>query len=344
MNDFLVWDPTASDLNCYSMMTGALLWTTPSVASSPWASTWTVYWSETNDLNNLYVALPDGTMRAYSLTDGHLIWTSKAIPSTEYTNNAMPLVNGQTILVGGNLYEYAGYSLGYQINPVPRFAMMLCINATTGNVEWALNGGVAPNAASNGYLIGQSIFDGNLYGIGKGQTSTSVTAQQQVGGSMLIQGSVLDQSAAQPNTAAISDMNMSVWMDYLHMQNSTLLNNPPICTGVPVTLTAVDPNGNVNVIGTATSDYKGNYGFQWTPTTQGLYKIYATFTGSNSYYTSSASTYATVSIASTPTGSQSTSTAQSSVSNSDMLMYLAIGVVVIIIAIAVATVLNLRKK
>ena len=30
-------------------------------------------------------------------------------------------------------------------------------------------------------------------------------------------------------------------MDYLHMQNSTLLNNPPNCIGVPVTLTAVDP-------------------------------------------------------------------------------------------------------
>ena len=95
-------------------------------------------------------------------------------------------------------------------------------------------------------LVGQSIYDGNLYGIGKGPTSTTVTAQQQVGGSVLIQGSVLDTSpvsssatltAKFPNgVPAISDANMSVWMDYLHMQNSTLLNTPPNCIGVPVTL------------------------------------------------------------------------------------------------------------
>ena len=38
---------------------------------------------------------------------------------------------------------------------------------------------------------------------------------------------------------AISDANMSVWMDYLYMQNATLLNSPPDCIGVPVTLTAI---------------------------------------------------------------------------------------------------------
>ena len=88
-----------------------------------------------------------------------------------------------------------------------------------------------------------------LYGLGKGTTATSVTAQQQVGGSVLIQGSVLDTSAACSTAAvkakfpygvpAISDDNMSAWMDYLYMQNATLLNSPPDCTGVPVTLTAV---------------------------------------------------------------------------------------------------------
>ena len=100
------------------------------------------------------------------------------------------------VLVGGNLYAYAGYSLGYQLNPVPRFAMMVCINATTGDIIYTLNGGVCPTAAANGYVIGSSIYDGNLYCLGKGPTSTTVTAQQQVGGSVLIQGSVLDTSPA----------------------------------------------------------------------------------------------------------------------------------------------------
>jgi len=355
VDDFIVIDPTAATFNCYSMKTGALLWTTPSFASSPWATTWTIYYTETNDLNNMYFAFPDGSMRAYSLTDGHLVWTSAPIASTEYANNAVPFVHGGTVLVDGKLYEYGGYSIGYEIDPVPRFAVTVCINATTGDTIWVLNGGVLPNAAANGYVLGSGIFDGLLYCLGKGPSSTTVTAQQQVGGSVLIQGSVLDTSPASSSATlsamfangvpAVSDANMSVWMDYLHMQNSTLLNSPPICTGVPVTLTAVDPNGNVNVIGTATSNYQGNYGLQWTPTTPGLYTIYATFAGSNSYYTSSASTDATVSTAATPTSTpMSTSTAQSSVSNSDLVTYLIIVAIAIILAIAIVGALLLRKK
>ena len=359
VDDFLVFDSTANTFHVYSMATGAELWQTPSFAGSPWATTYTIYRTETNDFNNMYISFPDGSMRAYSLTDGHLLWTSTPIPSTEYTENVVPMSPaGGLVLVGGNLYVYAGYSTAYQIDPVPRFSMILCINATTGDILYTLNGGVAPCAAANGYLLGASIFDGQLYCLGKGPTQTTVSAPQTAitaGTPVIISGSALDTSPASssatltamfPNgVPAISDANMSVWMDYLHMQNSTLVNSPPICNGVPVTLTAIDPNGNVNVIGTATSDYQGNYGFQWIPTTPGSYHIFATFTGSNSYYISSASTYATVSSASTPTSSPTpTSTAQSSVSNSDMLMYLAIGVVVIIIAIAIATVLNLRKK
>ena len=231
--------------------------------------------------------------------------------------------------------------LGYQIDPVPRFAMLVCINATTGDIIYTLNGGVCPAAAANGYVIGSSIFDGNLYCIGKGPTSTTVTAQQQVGGSVLIQGSVLDKSPASSSATltamfangvpAISDADMSVWMDYLHMQNSTLLNNPPNCIGVPVTLTAVDPNGNSINIGTATSDGDGHFAYQWTPTTAGLYKVYATFAGSNSYFSSYAETSATVASASSSSPAPTSGT-QSTVSNSDIVTYLAIGVVAIIIA------------
>jgi hypothetical protein len=293
-------------------------------------------------MNNLYAMFPDGTTRAYSLADGHQVWASTPIPSTEYNENAVPMVNSM-VLVGGNVYVFAGYTSQYKINPIPRFAMLVCINATTGDITYTLNGGLRVSSAADGYVIGTGDFDGLLYCLGKGQTSTAVTAQQQVGGSVLIQGSVLDKSAAQPNTAAISDANMSVWMDYLHMQNATLLNNPPACIGVPVSLDALDANGNSIHIGTVTSYGSGVFNYQWTPTTPGLYQIYATFAGSDSYFSSYAQTGATVSAASTPIPTP-TSIVQSSVSNSDMLMYLAITAIAIIIAIAVATVLNLRKK
>ena len=360
VDQFMIWNPTACAWNGYSIKTGALLWTTPSVASdswvsSSWASSWSIYYCETNDLNNVYIATPDGVMYAYSLTDGHLVWHSTPFLSDEYPNNAIPFVCTGTVFVDGKIYTYAGYSTSYQIDPVSRFSMMVCINATTGNTIYTLNGGIMPSAAANGYVIGSSQFDGQMYCLGKGPTSTTVTAQQQVGGSVLVQGSVLDKSPASSDATltamfangvpAISDANMSVWMDYLHMQNSTLLNTPPAVNGVPVSLTAVDPNGNYMNIGTVTSDGSGFFNYQWTPTTQGLYKVYATFAGSDSYFSSYAVAGATVSIASASTTTPApTSTASSSVSNSDIIMYLAIAVVAIIIAIAIATVLMLRKK
>ena len=164
---------------------------------------------------------------------------STAITSTEYTANAVPYVTGM-LMVGGNIYGYAGYSLGYQLNPIPRFAMMTCVNATTGNITWTLNGGVLPIAAANGYVIGKGINDGKLYCIGKGQTSTTVSAPANINhsrnNSNHLRHSPMTNLLSQPNAPAISDTNMSIWMDYLHMQNSTLLNTPPDCIGVPVHL------------------------------------------------------------------------------------------------------------
>jgi len=362
VDDFVIWDPTACAWKGYSIKTGALLWTTPSVGfdpwvSSPWATSWSIYYCETNDLNNMYIATPDGVMYAYSLTDGHLVWHSTPFLTTEYPNNAFPYVCTGTVFVDGKIYTYAGYSTSYQIDPVPRFSMMVCINATNGNTLWTLNGGIMPSAAANGYVLGSSQFDGKLYCLGKGTTSTTVSAPKTAitaGTTVVISGSVLDESPVSSDDAdltamfhngvpAVSDADMSVWMDYLHMQNSTLVNNPPICTGVPVTLTAADPNGNVEVIGTATSNYLGDYNYQWTPTTPGLYTIYATFTGSNSYYPSSDSTGATVATAAATTPT-TTSAPSNYATTTDLMTYIVVGVIAMIIAIAVATVLILRKK
>jgi hypothetical protein len=342
VDDFIVFDGAAGTFHGYSIKTGAELWETPSYSSSPWATTWSVYSTETNDLNNLYCAFPDGMVRAYSLTDGHLVWTSKAIPSTEYPNNALPFVNTGTVLVDGKIYTYGGYSTSYQIDPVPRFAVIACFNATTGDTIFTLNGGLMPDAAANGYLLANSQFDGKLYCLGKGQTQTTVTAQQQVGGSVLIQGSVLDLSPAQPNTPAISDADMSVWMDYLQFQNATLLNSPPACTGVPVTLTALSSSGTNVDIGTVTSDGGGHFAYQWSPTTEGLYTVYATFAGTNSYFQSYAETSATVAIEATP--ETPTSQVVTQPDNTMLLYGILVAVVIAIVLALIAIVAIFRKR
>ena len=342
VSDFIVWNPVAATFMCYSDLTGTLQWESPSFSSSPWATTWTVYGSETNDNNNFYVILSDGTIAAMSLATGQLVWRSKAIPSTEFTNNVVPYVDGM-VLVGGNIYAYAGYSILYQMDPIQRFAMMTCTNATTGTTTWTLNGGVYPVGASDGYVIGLGINDGKIYCVGKGQTSTTVTAQPQ-DGSVVIQGSVLDLSAGQPNTPAISDASMSVWMDYTHMQNSTLLNAPPDCTGVPVTLTVVSSTGTTVNLGAVTSDGDGHFAYQWTPTTTGFYTVYATFAGTNSYFSSYAETSVNFAITPAVSPTPTPTVAPTNLANTtDLITYIAIAVIVMIIAIAIVGALILRK-
>ena len=73
------------------------------------------------------------------------------------------------------------------------------------------------------------------------------------------------------------------------------LYHDQIITGVPVTLSAIAEDGTYVDIGTVTSDgYTGAFGASWTPTTEGTYKIVASFAGDDSYGSSNAATYVTV--------------------------------------------------
>jgi hypothetical protein len=132
-----------------------------------------------------------------------------------------------------------------------------------------------------------------MYCIGKGPSATTVTAPQteiELGESVMIRGTVSDQSPALKDTPAISDECMSAWMEHKLLQHPI----PDDATGVTVKLTAVFPNGESQEIGTATSDMHGNFGKSWTPDVEGDYRIIATFEGTESYGSSSDSTYLTV--------------------------------------------------
>ena len=131
---------------------------------------------------------------------------------------------------------------------------------------------------------------------------------------------------------------MGPWMEYLHMQTAM-----PSGTGVPVSIDAVDPNGNTVHIATVTSDLSGTYAYTWTtPDVAGQYMITATFMGDDSYGSSWAQTYATVTEATetTPTATPPNFDAVNSTVTTTVIG----GVVAIIIAVALATVLILRKK
>lgn len=116
---------------------------------------------------------------------------------------------------------------------------------------------------------------------------------------------------------------------------------PTNVTGVPVTLSVVDSNGNYRQIGTTTSDGSGMFTFTWKPDISGDYTVVASFAGSESYYPSSAETSFTASEPA-PTTSPQPVAAQPPTE-----MYFAASTAAIIIAIAIGfaiTILVLRKR
>jgi hypothetical protein len=131
-------------------------------------------------------------------------------------------------------------------------------------------------------------------------------------------------------------------MEYLHKQMPIggLWGNETI-TGVPVILTAIDPNGNSVNIGTAiTNGYYGTFSFAWTPELEGEYQILANFAGDESYGSSGAAT--SIIVGEAP--AQPTQPSTSTITMPPFELYTIGAAIAVIIAIAIATLLILRKR
>ena len=163
-----------------------------------------------------------------------------------------------------------------------------------------------------------------------------------LGDTVMLKGTVTDESPAQKGKAAVSDESMATWMEYLHMQKPIdgTFHNVTV-TGVPVTISVTDANGNSRVIGTTTSDITGGFGFEWTPEIPGKYTLFATFAGSNSYGSSFAQTYMTVAKA--PAPPPEAPQPQSSMADTYLLPATA-SVVVTIVAVGAVLALIFRKR
>ena len=294
---------------------------------------------------------------AFNWTNGKLAWKYSPIAAATYET---PYVNanGTTAYstnIGGAIADgkYYIYNTEHSATvPITRGWQLHCINATTGDGIWkvALPGGGSKHTTdvgpiADGYLsIGGS--DGFMYVFGKGKTATTVTAPGTVmpkGNGVVITGTVLDMSPAQPGTPCVSKESMALQMEHIHKQLPIdgIWHNETI-TGVPVTLTAMDTNGTAYEIGAVTTNgYYGTFGIEWTPPNTGTYQIIASFAGDDSYGSSGAAT--TISVGLAPTGSETTPTAGPTVDMTPLYYGLTIGVVAIIIAIAIATVLIIRR-
>ena len=206
-------------------------------------------------------------------------------------------------IVGGKLYTY---STEHSPNtPIYKDGKIRCIDAFNGTEIWTLagyGGTHASNtqvAAAEGFLVFLNSYDMQIYSVGRGPSATTVSIQNDVityGGNTLVKGTIMDiaagtkqkeQTARFPNgVAAVSDLSMSEWMEYVYMQKPKPVN----ATGVEVTLDVLDANGNYRNIGTTTSDANGFYSFNWQPDIAGKYTVIASFQGSQSYWPSHAET------------------------------------------------------
>jgi outer membrane protein assembly factor BamB len=330
----LIPDNTVEQVWDFSETTGALLWT-----STPFNNDFVMQSLSVGTVANgvEYIGGYDGYMHAINTTNGVQIWESPSqsggleMPQPYYPMSSAVVADGKV---------YTTTLKSYEQQPLFRGHLLLCYDANTGAELWNISGQIPIAAIADGYLVGVNAYDGCVYAFGRGQTATTASATLWGGQNIVISGTVTDQTPTSQamGTPAISDTWMTPWMEYLYMDQPL----PHDATGVPVSIDAVDPNGNFIHIGNATSDITGAYSYQWTPPDiPGKYTIIATFSADNSYYGSSGETAAVVVPAATVVTPTPTPT-----SVADMYFVPAIAglAVLIIVGLIVLALLMLRKR
>jgi outer membrane protein assembly factor BamB len=263
-----------------SLTTGEILW-----ESDPQEYPWGAYMNYSPLIANgkLFAGSWDGYVHAFDIETGEELWKFYSGDSgRETVFGSWPFWNGPIVADG---VVFAGTGEETPTQPLTRGGRIFAIDEETGQEIWSLSGYMALRAIADGYLITYNGYDNLMYCFGKGPSATSVSAPKiaiSLGETVVVEGTITDQSAGQLGTPCISDEDMGAWMEYLHMQKPM----PSDVEGVEVTIDVIDDNGNYRNIGTATSDISGKYSLVWEPDIYGKYTIIATFEGSESYASS----------------------------------------------------------
>jgi hypothetical protein len=133
---------------------------------------------------------------------------------------------------------------------------------------------------------------------------------------------------------------MGAWMQYL-VEQQTLPSMPTSAAGVPVTLTAVKPDGSTVNIGTINADCEGNFKAIWSPPENIAYSISAYFAGTNSYFSSYGTTNAAAVASTGPTPTPTPTPTTTSTDNT--LLYAIIVAVIIAIIIGIANIIAINR-
>jgi hypothetical protein len=288
------------EVKCWDLATGNELWTTP-LTSYPWGTFGSYHVQSAYGF--YYSSRYDG-VHAIDWETGKVAWSFHAWTPYQYetpyqvNGTGVYSFHGGGLVADGKLYVAATEHTPSE--PLTRGWRLYCLNATTGECIWNITASPVYYSRSffgvvaDGYLLISNEYDGYQYCFGKGKSQTTVSAPDVVvpkGTGIVIKGSVLDMSPAQPGTPCVAKESMTQWMEYLHMQGPY----PSEVKGVPVTLTAIKSDGKVIDLGTVTTNgFYGTFSFAWTPPEEGTYTIIACFMGDDSYGSSAAATAITV--------------------------------------------------
>ena len=344
---FIMFDKETISYTGYSIDNGNKLW-----GPTPSENPWNMYgWirDRSTAYGKLFTAGYSGEVHCYDTKDGSLLWnynasSGLASPYLNYPLTLEAIADGKIYVGTTEHSSNAPYWKGSQIR---------CLNATTGEEIWTLASTSSANGAAiaDGYYVNLNYYDMQMYCIGKGPTQTTVSAPNLAassGQSVIIRGTVTDisagteqneQAARFPNGVPVaSEVSMKDWMGYVYQQKSL----PTNFTGVQVTINVIDSNGNYRTIGTTTTDENGAYSLQWMPDIEGMYKVMASFAGTNGYWPSHSET----SFAVDPAAATPTPTAAPVQSTADLYFVPAIAglFVAIIVVGALMTILLLRKR
>jgi hypothetical protein len=344
---YVIIDKDALAAYGYSMSTGNQLW---GPTEFPGNALSHVAISSDVAYGQIYIFDIGGYCRAINITSGELAWTYYP-PSSEYntpygvypiwTQSCQAIADGMIFLGVGRLYD----------PPLFMNATRIALNCTTGELVWGALGfmskGVSP--VGDGFLVAWDCYDATLYAFSKGPTEITASVQNSVtslGNSVLITGRVTDVSPGTQQSVqkynfpdgvpCVPDSEMTDWMAYVYKQQPI----PTDVTGVPVTISVLDANNNCYEIGTTTTDAAANgfYSFQWTPEIPGKYTVYATYGGSESYWSSSTETAFVVDdVAATQPPAEYPVPM-------DYTISIIGAAIAMIIAVAIATILILRKR
>jgi hypothetical protein len=288
-----------------------------------------------------------GMVFCYDLQTGELLWRQTApthMEKFEYYTLMIGAIADGKIYIG--THEHSADT------PLFKGARVRCYNVTDGTEIWSMLGWANPHTVlvADGILCYWNNYDAQVYAVGKGpsQMTASITSDViQSGSSVMIKGTINDissgtkqkeQAARFPEgVPAVSDASQSQWMEYVYMQKP----RPTNTTGVSITLSIVDSNGNYRDIGKTTSDADGFFAFNWKPDIDGQYTVYASFGGSNSYWPS----HAVTAFAVDPAQPTTAPTSEPIQSTADMYFIPAIaGLFVLVIVVAIVLALLMLRK